>query len=160
MSFSGAAVGSGSVEKIARGRDLKTLGRDDGKKLVRDEIGRQRATLEDLYKKHMREDWTNQLNGVAMWEAASNAPEPLDFYDTFLWGQMFPGVPYDGDRFNTIRNNARMKIEGALADYNLQWRTYQTQISMPRNNQSYALYAMGTLAIPKPFEPKLNFGKY
>jgi hypothetical protein len=50
MSATGAAVGSGSVEKIAGGRDIETLGADDGKKLVRDEIGKQRAVLEDLYK--------------------------------------------------------------------------------------------------------------
>jgi len=160
MSFTGAAIGSGSVEKIARAGAIERLGAEDGKKVVRDYIGRQRANLEDLYKRYLRDTWANQLNGLGIWEAAGNAPEPLDVYDPFIWAQMFPGVAYDEERFNTLRNNARAKIESALADYNRQWHNYHAYDYMPHEHSAYALYAMGTLAIRGPFEPHLDFGRY
>jgi hypothetical protein len=150
MNFGGAAVGSDILTPKAK----KNPGAEDGKAMVRDIIGKSRANLEDDYKKSMRDVWTEQL--IQIWKTAGDI-EPLDLFDLFLWAQMFPRIPYDEDRFNAVRKNAQYVIESALADYNRQWVKYQTDRMMPQYNQAYALWAMGTLAIPGPFNPKLLF---
>jgi hypothetical protein len=150
MNFGGAAVGSGVLES-----KKKDPGPDDGKALVRDIIGKRRANLEDDYKKNMRDDWTKTL--LEKWDEWDDVDEPLEGFDLFLWTQMFPSIPYDENRFNTIRNGAQRVIESALADYNRQWYKYQTDISMPQPSRAYALWAMGTLAEVAPFSPKLLF---
>ncbi len=149
MSFGGAAVGSGILEP------KKEPGPDDGKALVRKIIGERRANLEDDYKKNMRDNWTKQL--LATWDEWDDIDEPLELFDLFLWGQMFPRIPYDEERFNAIRTGAQRVIESALADYNRQWLKYQADTMMPQPNRAYALYAMGTLAEIPPFSPKLLF---
>jgi hypothetical protein len=153
MNFGGAAVGSGVVEQAA-GKEDKEPGPEDGKNLVRDIIGKRRANLEDDYKKHMRDLWTEQL--LLVWKIAGDI-EPLDLFDLFLWAQMFPRIPYDDNRFNAIRDNAKSIVESTLADYNRQWQKYQVGLMLPTSHQAEALWAMGTLAIPGPFKPKLVF---
>jgi hypothetical protein len=150
MNFGGAAVGSNILTPKAK----ENPGAEDGKAMVRDIIGKSRANLEDDYKKSMRDVWTEQL--IQIWKTAGDI-EPLDLFDLFLWAQMFPRIPYDEDRFNAVRKSAQSVIESALADYNRQWVKYQTDRMMPRYNQAYALWAMGTLAILGPFNPKLLF---
>jgi hypothetical protein len=162
MSVSGAAIGSGSAEELAKKfphRDLASLHPEDGKDYVRDVVGRRRAHLEDIYKQRL-ERWALELDGIAMWEAAASDQEPLGIYDQYIWEQMFPRVPYDENRYNTIRHEAQAIVEGALVDYDQQWQRWVTAPMMPQYHQAEAQWAMGTLAqVPKnkPFRPDLKF---
>ena len=154
MSVTGAAVGSGAVEKLFPNRDVDAITPEDGKNLVRDWAGKQRAVLEDIYKEQRRA-WATQLDGK--WDPIANGEEPLDIYDRTIWENMFPRISYDDDRFNAIRHTAKRKVEGVLADFNRQWQKFQTDLMMPKYNQSYALWAYGTLAlVPTQFVAKLN----
>ena len=164
MSFAGAAVGSGVIEQgmqLVRekfpGRDVGRLTPEDGKDLVRDVAGRKRDELEEIYKA-MRGTWALQLDVIA-WLAkeCSRDQEPLGVYDQYVWMLMFPRIDYDENRFNTIRHMALKKVEATLADFNRQWKKWQTDRMVPRYNQAYALWAMGTLAIPRDtFEVELK----
>jgi hypothetical protein len=164
MSVAGAAVGSGAVDRITRKLGKQDLSKikihpEDGKDIVRNVVGIKRATLEDIYKA-MRANWASVLDGIAMWESASRAQEPLELYDKYIWTQMFPRIAYDEQRFNTIRDKARAKVEGVLASYEHQWTRWVTAPMMPQYHQAEALWAMGTLAqIPKDriFQPDLKF---
>ncbi|MCS3896421.1 hypothetical protein M2171_005554 [Bradyrhizobium japonicum USDA 38] len=157
MSFSGAAVGSGTIEQLFPNRDVATLQPEDGKEIVRTVVGHRRAELEKVYKGVVKE-WAAELDALAMWEAVGSSDEPRQLYDKVIWEKMFPRIPYDDQRFNVIRTTARAKVEGVLTDYDLQWRRWVTNQMMPKYHQSEALYAMGTLAVvPKVFTAKLNF---
>jgi hypothetical protein len=155
MNVGGAAVGSGSVEVAFADTKDERRGPNDGKKMVRDAIDVHRVGLEREYKHDMRDVWTDLL--VETWKGVGEVDAPLDLFDLFLWSQMFPRIPFDDDRrLMQIRDGAQLVIESALADYNRQWLKWERDSMMPRMNPAYALWAMGTMAIPS-FRPKLLF---
>jgi hypothetical protein len=157
MSFAGGTVASGTVEQVFPSRDIGSLAPEDGKNLVRNVVGRRRAELEKIYAE-VRGEWALQLDAIGMSNSLASRQQPLELYGQYLWTQMFPRIDYNENRFTAIRDTARKKVETMLADYNRQWQKWRTDQMMPKFNQSYALWAMGTLAIvPKEFTAKLNF---
>lgn len=157
MTFTGAILASDTVKQVFHNRDIGTATPKDGKDIVRTWLGRQRAELEEIYKEGLTE-WALQLDEIRIWESLAGGQEPIRLYDKHIWTQMFPRTAYDNDRFNAIRDMARNKVQGVLADYNRQWQKFTTDRMMPQYNQAYAQWAMGTLAVPsKTFEAKLNF---
>jgi hypothetical protein len=108
MNFGGAAVGSGTIEVAFSDTKNERRGPEDGKAMVRDALDERRGILEDNYKHYMRDVWTDLL--VETWKGVGEVEEPLDLFDLFLWSQMFPRIPFQGDRMKLVRIGAQRAI--------------------------------------------------
>jgi hypothetical protein len=124
MSFSGATVGSGTLEKYrVFGEDDTSP--DDAKVLIRQMLAKKRGELEEVFK-GSRQDWAANLDGIAKWEATGDHPEQLlDLFDKYIWEAMFPTIPFNNDRFDSVRGTFLKVINNALADFNRQFKEYR-----------------------------------
>jgi hypothetical protein len=124
MSVTGATVGSGTVQQVMGDDDTSP---DDAKVLIRQMLAKKRGDLEEHFK-DSRRDWAANLDGIARWEAAGDHPEQLlDLFDKYIWEAMFPTIPFNSDRFDSVRSTFLKVINNALADFNRQWQQFRQQ---------------------------------
>src|SRR5205814_3296105 len=118
MSFAGATAGTNPAAEFGPGlQPVKKFTAEDGKELVRKAVGRRRAQLETVYREEMLTAWAEELDGLWMWESVVRDEKPYELYGRYMWTEMFPRIPYDQERYNTIRDLAKAQVEGALADF-------------------------------------------
>jgi hypothetical protein len=173
MSVGGAVFGSGFGEQFMGGggntprsitlklgettEDIPLTGDPaaDGKLIARLVLDFKEGELEQVYKKRERQ-WALEIDALAQW--GDDVKEVLDSY---LWTHMFPRIPYDQWKLGRIHLLALNKINGALQDYNRQWKDWQfrTERSKPKWKNVHMRGDVWDYSVPDPgaFQPKLNF---
>jgi hypothetical protein len=112
MSFAGAAVGSGALQKAT------ATGMPAGKSALLIALAKAR----DAMKKSIR----LAVEDVAI-AAASKKITTQSKQDEMLWIRLFPGVPYD-NQFETIVTTAIASASSALEDFAKQYDAWRSQI--------------------------------
>ena len=118
MSFTGAAFGSGTLEKASP--TPETPG--SPKEAIRKQIAKARGRLEEEFQKK-RHEWASHFSKLQDWDKPDGTL--LDEFNSYIWTRMFPTIPYDTDRFDQIRMMAAKAVKSTVADYNRQWRDFQ-----------------------------------
>ena len=118
MSFSGAAIGSGSIEQLWKNPPEQPA---DAKALATGWISQKRDALEATFKKARRE-WATDLAGFDGF--GGTAEQTLDMVNTYIWTHMFPRIAHDDRKYSTIHMLCVKNIEAMLADFRTQWQKY------------------------------------
>lgn len=154
MSFSGATVGSGTVEQVFKNKSTGNP-EQDGKRIVREIVASKRAELEDVFKLRAQQ-WASEIDALSGW-----GDDVHDLMDRYLWVNMFPRIPYDKNRFVTIYELALSNVTGVLADYNKQWKdwSFRKERSKPEWKHRRMYGEDWDYSVPDPgaFQPKLKF---
>lgn len=120
MSFSGAAVGSGSIEQLYKNPPEKP---DDAKKLIAGEIAQKRDELETQFRKE-RYKWASEIVALESWESNKTPNDLIDMADAYIWKKMFPRILYTDKKYSTIFQGCVSNITAMLVDFNNQWHQW------------------------------------
>jgi hypothetical protein len=123
MSFSGAAIGSGSIEQLWKNPPEEPA---DAKALASGWVSQKRDALEATFKKARRE-WATDLAGLDGF--GGTAEQTLDMINAYIWTHMFPRIAHDDRKYSTIHTLCLKNIEAMLADFRTQWQKYVQRAS-------------------------------
>jgi hypothetical protein len=127
----------------------------DGKAVLRVVLALKEGTLETVFKQRERQ-WALEIDALAQW-----GDDVKEILDSYLWTHMFPRIPYDMKKLATIYLLAAKNVNGALEDFNSQWKEWQfrKQHSGPEYKNVRMRGDVWDYSVPDPgaFQPKLTF---
>lgn len=116
VSFAGAAVGSGAVQRATETPAPPVSGRET--------VGRALAVARDRAESTIRPAVIDAATDIA----TNNISDP-EQQDRVLWGKICPAVPFEG-RFQQMYDSHLARINGALRDFIAQYMTWRSQIDV------------------------------
>jgi len=125
MSFAGAFIGSGGIQKVAGEPDSPPPppnSPEGAKTGLRQRVAKARGKLEKYFLEKGHE-WGSGFESLQDWEQSDAII--LNQFNAYIWKQMFPSIPYDDDRFDQIRLMAVDAVTSAVSDFNGQWAKFK-----------------------------------
>jgi len=163
MSGGGAAIGSGTAEKLAEAGkiavNLKGNSVWDVKRVLGQITAEKADDLEQLFRGRTLL-WANELYEREGDSALQDGNVVFDeLAKQYVWSKMFPRVPFESKR-GAILSVTRNSVERLLQDFNRQWEEWSSRVeehwAMLKATARVGRFP-GMTPDPGPFQPKLKF---
>ncbi|MGI8639255.1 MAG: hypothetical protein ACR2MG_04805 [Pyrinomonadaceae bacterium] len=154
LSFVGAAVGSGSVEKF---RDHMVDTPENRKDFIKGEIAKLQVELDENYQSK-RSEWADELDSDPKTRVAGDKFD--DYLKEFVWNKMFQ-IKFGKNHQFEVFTKAKTNIETLLNKLKKEWESWK-DTQKPLDTISDGLgprYVIKNPNAGKPFDPDLR-GEY